>query len=255
VTKTKKKPGPAPKYGRDDLRALIRSHRGNIKRIAAVVGMSRNGIIEAVKRENLQAEVDAARRGWSLEAPDVQVVDEASADKYPLLEVLRATRGVLGARLAQGERAAVLQWLHFLRSLGAMGVLRPTDYADVGGVPAVKGWSEGDDAARIDPGVLIALKAGRVTPDEILAGYGSAAATPVFEALLVGTKPDSLRASLAQTAATGAVITDASGILRSVGVDVLPMMRRGARPGPLSKKIGIKPLVNTTKRRRAGKEG
>lgn len=169
TTKPRRKTGPKPRLSRDDLQALIIRHHGNITNIAKSVGMTRQSIINNVHREKLEAEVDLARRGWSVESSEV---DPAAAAAYPLIEVMTATRAMLGERLARGERPAVLQWLHFVRSLNVLGVLRPVDHAAAGGVAPVP----------LDPGVIIALQAGRVTPDEVIAGYGDGMSVVILDA-------------------------------------------------------------------------
>ena len=209
TTKQKRKTGPKPRLSRDDLQALIIRHHGNITNIAESVGMTRQSIINNVRREKLGAEVNLARRGWSVEVPEVDV--EAAA-AYPLAAVMTATREMLGERLAHGERPAVLQWLHFVRSLNGIGVLRPVDHAVADGVAPVP----------LDPGVIIALQAGRVTPDEVIAGYGNEANGAIFEALVTVKPADLLRGLLrAQREYPEMRITDFSVLLWFSHVDVV----------------------------------
>jgi hypothetical protein len=226
TTKQKRKTGPKPRLSRDDLQALIIRHHGNITNIAESVGMTRQSIINNVRREKLGAEVNLARRGWSIEVPEVE---PAAAAAYPLVEVMTATRAMLGKRLARGERPAVLQWITFVRGLNVLGVLRPVDHAAAGGVAPVPQWANAQTVP-LDPGVIIALRAGMVTPDEVIAGYGDEANGAIFEAFFTVMPADLLRGLLrAQQEYPAMLITDYAGVLRACYVDVVdgvPMISR-----------------------------
>ena len=218
TTKPRRKTGPKPRLSRDDLQALIIRHHGNITNIAKSVGMTRQSIINNVHREKLEAEVDLARRGWSVESSEV---DPAAAAAYPLIEVMTATRAMLGERLARGERPAVLQWITFVRGLNVLGALRPVDHAASGGVAPVPQWANAQTVP-LDPGVIIALRAGRVTPDEVIAGYGDAARDAIFEALVTMRPADLLRGlQRAQREHPAMLITDYADVLRACYVDVV----------------------------------
>lgn len=225
-TTTKQKRGPKPRLSRADLLALIIRHRGNITAMADAAGMARRSLVYSVKRCALQAELDLARRGLSIEAPEV---DPAAAAAYPLAAVMTATRAMLGERLARGERPAVLQWLTFVRGLNVLGALRPVDHAAAGGVAPVPQWANAQTVP-LDPGVIIALRAGMVTPDEVIAGYGNEANGAIFEALVMVKPADLLRGLLrAQREHPAMLITDYAGVLRACYVDVVdgvPMISR-----------------------------
>lgn len=217
-TTTKPKHGPKPKRGRSEWASLIIRHHGNIKQIAAAIGVTRNTVMKGIEREGLQAELDLARRGWSVEAPEVE---PAAAAAYPLAQVMTATREMLGERLARGERPAVLQWITFVRGLNVLGALRPVDHAAAGGVAPVPQWAT-TTTVPLDPGVIIALQAGMVTPDEVIAGYGNEANGAIFEALVTVKPADLLRGLLrAQREHPAMVITDYGGVLRACYVDVV----------------------------------
>jgi len=228
-TTTKPRRGPKPRLSRADLLVLIMRYRGNIKQIAAAIGVTRNTVMKGIAREGLQAELDLARRGWSIEAPEVE---PAATAAYPLVEVMTATRAMLGERLARGERPAVLQWITFVRGLNVLGALRPVDHAAAGGVAPVPQWAT-TTTVPLDPGVIIALRAGRVTPDEVIAGYGNEANGAIFEALVTVKPADLLRGLLrAQREYPAMVITDYGGVLRACYIDVVdgvPTTKRGGR--------------------------
>lgn len=147
----KRKPGPTPRLDATTLRALIGQHRGNVKALARAIGMSRGAVINSIRREHLEAEVEAARRGWAVEVPEVEASSNAA---YPVAEVMAARRATLGARLKHGESSAVIDWLMFVRWLRVSQLL-PAD-------------------TQIEPGVIMALERGDVTADFVLAAYGPA---------------------------------------------------------------------------------
>jgi hypothetical protein len=218
TTTTKPRRGPTPKRGRSEWASLIIRHHGNIKQIAAALGVTRNTVMKGIAREGLQSDLDLARRGWSVEVPEVE---PAAAAAYPLVEVMTATRAMLGERLARGERPAVLQWITFVRGLNVLGALRPVDHAAAGGVAPVPQWANAQTVP-LDPGVIIALRAGRVTPDEIIAGYGNEANGAIFEALVTVKPADLLRGlQRAQREYPAMLITDYADVLRACYVDVV----------------------------------
>ena len=97
----------------------------------------------------------------------------------------------------------------------------PRDHAAAGGVAPVPQWANAQTVP-LDLGVIIALRAGRVTPDEIIAGYGNEANGAIFEALVTVRPADLLRGfQRARREHPEMRITDFSGALRACYVDVV----------------------------------
>lgn len=155
---TRQKPGPKPKLTADALRELIARHRGNVKAIAAGVGMSRNAVINAIRREHLGEVLETERRTWS---PIASTRRPAAA--YAVgRDIAWARKKLAKLGLERGDRTAVMHWLYFMRGLRALGVL-PADM-------------------QIEPGVIMALKRGDVTAEQVTAAYGPAFLAEVLEA-------------------------------------------------------------------------